>query len=158
MRKRIISQNLDRPSGSEKEWLNLDEIASAEVTSEDTNFPIESAFTMAKGSRGWRAAEAGQQTIRIIFDYPQAIRRIRLEFSEPACERSQEFALKWSDRAAGPFREIVRQQWNFSPQGSSIEVEDYQVRLQNVSVLELAIRPELNQGQGIATLSRWSIA
>jgi hypothetical protein len=158
MRKKIVSPTPSQPSRSEEEWLKLDEIASAEVTSEDPNFPIDSALTMAGESRGWRAAEAGKQTIRIIFDQPQAIRRIRLEFSETECERTQEFTLKWSGETAGPFREIVRQQWNFSPGGSSTEAEDYQVRLPNVAVLELTIRPELDQGKGIATLARWSIA
>jgi outer membrane receptor protein involved in Fe transport len=41
----------------------------------------------------------------------------------------------------GPEKEIVRQQWNFSPAGSTTEIEDYAVDLDGVSVLELAIQP-----------------
>jgi hypothetical protein len=59
---------------------------------------------------------------------------------------------------AGPSSEIVRQQWNFNPQGSTSQIEDYQVNLSNVAVLELRIRPELNAGRGIASLARWRIA
>jgi outer membrane receptor protein involved in Fe transport len=41
----------------------------------------------------------------------------------------------------GPEKKIVRQQWNFSPAGSTTEIEDYAVDLDGVSVLELAIQP-----------------
>jgi hypothetical protein len=34
----------------------------------------------------------------------------------------------------------MRQQWNLSPAGSTIEIEDYQVGLDDISVLELANR------------------
>jgi hypothetical protein len=43
------------------------------------------------------------------------------------------------------FREIVRQQWSFYPQGSTTEIEDYQVNLDSVSVLELALKPDLTR-------------
>jgi len=105
-----------------------EEVARVEVTSDDPNFPIEVALTTGEGS-GWRAAEKDEQIIRIVFDNQRTQRRIRLEFSETEIERTQEFTLRWSSEAAGPFREIVRQQWNFSPQGSTSEVEDYQVQL-----------------------------
>jgi hypothetical protein len=155
MRKRIInSRAITQPSGAAGEWLELDKVATAEVTSEDPDFPIESALVSGKG---WRAAQNGQQTIRLIFDKPQAVHRIRLEFSEAEFERTQEFTLKWSNNVDGPFIEIVRQQWNFSPQGSTSEVEDYPVQLQSVAVLELTIRPSLDQGSGVASLSRWLV-
>ena len=37
--------------------------------------------------------------------------------------------------------EVVRQQWNFSPAGSTTEAEHYFIDLDSVSVLELALRP-----------------
>jgi hypothetical protein len=40
------------------------------------------------------------------------------------------------------FREIVRQQWNFSSHSSIREVEEYQVELSDVTVLELVIVPD----------------
>jgi hypothetical protein len=107
---------------------------------------------------GWRAAEKGKQIIRIVFDNPRTLRRIRLEFSETEIERTQEFTLRWSDEAAGPFKEIVRQLWNFSPQGSTSEVEDYQVQLKNLSVLELTLKPDLTPDNAFATLARCRVA
>jgi hypothetical protein len=53
--------------------------------------------------------------------------------------------------------EIVRQQWNFSPAGSTTEMEDYVVDLEAVSVLELAIQPDLSRRQAVATLASWRL-
>ena len=50
-------------------WLDLDQIAHVAVTSEDPQFPIESAFI--PGASGWRAGGRGEQTIRLTFDPPQ---------------------------------------------------------------------------------------
>jgi hypothetical protein len=138
----------------EQEWLNLEEMAKVEVTSEDPRFPLESALVSRKGS-GWRAAQRGKQLIRIMFDKPTRLRRIRLEFSETEIARTQEFTLQWSAEPEGPFTEIVRQQWSFSPQGSTSETEDYQVNLDSVSVLELALKPDLTPANACATLASW---
>ena len=58
----------------------------------------------------------------------------------------------------GHSQEIVRQQWNFSPAGSTSEVEEYQTDLDGVAVLELAIQPDLEGGGARATLAEWRIA
>jgi hypothetical protein len=155
MRKSIIDPATTHPEQrSEQEWLDLEQVAKVEVTSEDANFPIESALASAKGS-GWRATGKGKQIIRIIFDKPRPLRRIRLEFAEPEMERTQEFTLRWSAEPGGPFREIVRQQWTFSPNGSTSEVEDYQVDLDNVRALELELKPDLAPEKALATLVKW---
>jgi hypothetical protein len=157
MRKKLINSDTMRPHAQE-EWLDLEEIARVEVTSEDPNFPIEAALASGAGS-GWRAATKGTQIIRIVLDNPRTLLRwIRLEFSETEIERTQEFTLRWSDEPAGSFREIVRQQWNFSPQGSTSEVEDYQVQLKNLSILELTLKPDLTPNNAFATLARCRVA
>ncbi len=121
-----------------------------EVTSEENGYPIESAL-LEEENRGWRAANAGPQTIRLIFDEPQRLRRIRLVFEDSENARTQEFVLRWS-RDGHSFREIVRQQWNFSPPGSVQEIEDYAVELSDVTVLELVIVPDKNCGAARASL------
>jgi hypothetical protein len=141
VRKTVIDPATDRSdSRNEQVWLDLEEMAKVEVTSEDPGFPVESALVSGRG-RGWRAAQKGKQTIRIIFDKPTRLRRIRLDFSETEISRTQEFSLQWAAELGGPFREVVRQQWSFSPQGSTTETEDYQVNLDNVSILALEINP-----------------
>jgi hypothetical protein len=158
MRKKLIgSGNATTPrSNAQPEWLDIEEIGAVEVTSEDPDFPIESALTGTEGS-GWRAAQPGKQLIRMVFDNPMPLHRIRLEFSDKEVERTQEFTLKWSQQG-GPLREIVRQQWNFSPTGATAEVEDYRVELDGVSVLELALVPDLSGGNARATLAAWRVA
>ena len=158
MRKKVIhSDTINRCPRSEGEWLDLEEIARVEVTSEDPHFPIEFALA-AGGGPGWRAAEEGEQIIRIVFDTARTLRRIRLEFSETEIERTQEFTLRWSAEIDGPFTEIVRQQWNFSPQGSTREVEDYQVQLENLSTLELTLKPDLAANHAFASLAKCCVA
>ena len=153
MRKRIVGSDSVRRAGeSDQGWLDLDQIATVEVTSEDPSFPIESAFR-ANGGPGWRASQKGEQRIRIIFDEPMSLSRIQLRFQESESERTQEFTLRWSSAAGGPPKELVRQQWNFSPAGATTEVEDYTVDLNGVAVLELVIQPDLGRREAVASLA-----
>jgi hypothetical protein len=122
-----------------------------EVTSEDSDFPAESAF-VSRDARGWRAAAPGSQTIRLIFDQPQGLRCISLVFEEKDIARTQEFVLRWSPDGGGSVKEIVRQQWNFSPPESTREVEEYHVELSSVTTLELVIKPNIGGGVARASL------
>jgi len=61
--------------------------------------------------------------------------------------------LRWSPDG-DTFDDIVRQQWNFSPQGATSEVEDVRVDLGGVTVLELAITPDIGGGDAPASLAR----
>ena len=72
-----------------------------------------------------------------------------------ACKR---FTVRWSSSEGGKPKEIVRQQWNFSPAGSTSEVEDYEVDLNGVSELELVITPDLTHHEASATLAAWRVA
>ena len=151
MRKRLITPRPEtvRPRG--EGWLDVERAAIVEITSEDRNFPVESAF-VSKEAQGWRAAMAGTQTIRLIFDQPQRLKQISLVFEEKEIPRMQEFVLRWSSDGGSSFREIVRQQWNFSPPETIREVEQYQVELSNVTVLELTVVPNTSGGSARASL------
>jgi hypothetical protein len=156
MRKRILNTHpVAAAPESHAGWRDLTQIATVEVTSEDPRFPIESAFN--NGEPGWRAGQTGDQQIRLIFDEPVSMRRIHLRFEEPASERTQEFILRWSAARGGRGTEIVRQQWNFSPEGSTTEVEDYAVDLESLSVLELAICPDINRREAVASLAAFLV-
>jgi hypothetical protein len=158
VRKRIVSSvQTAAASPPGVHWMDLGQIATVEVTSEDPDFPIESVFTTA-GGPGWRASQKGEQQIRLIFDQALAVRRIQLHFLEPARDRLQEFTLRWLTADGGPPREIVRQQWNFNPAGSTSEFEDYEVNLEGVSALELVVKPDLTNNQALASLAAWRVA
>jgi F5/8 type C domain-containing protein len=138
-------------------WLDLNQSTSVEVSSEDENYPLESALP-GDEKTGWRAADPGTQTIRLIFDSPQNLRRIFLAFEDNEAFRMQEFVLRWSSRVGQPFREIVRQQWNFTSPGAVREIEDYALDLANVGVLELVIVPDKSGGEACASLVKMRIA
>lgn len=157
MRKRIITPAQQEIVDSDQEWLNIERIVEVEITSEDTAHPIEFALLPGQLS-GWRATEAGKQTIRLLFTHPQRLRRIYLNFMEPHAERTQEYVLRWSPDGGQSFHEIVRQQWNFSPQGETSETEDHHVDLPAVTVLELSIIPDINGGRAIASLEQLRLA
>ena len=116
MIKRIIGQDIQHLPAPNQDWLNLDVLVQVEVTSEDAAHPIESAL-LPGNDAGWRAAESGPQTVRLLFDQPQRIRRIQLKFHEDEFERTQQFVLRWSSNGGASYLEIVRQQYNFSPPG-----------------------------------------
>jgi hypothetical protein len=155
MRKRIINQGDFKQN--EQNWINIARLAQVEITSEDSAYPIESALTSGD-SKGWRAAQPGKQTIRILFDEPQRIDRIHLQFDEDTQTRTHEFAILWSSVGEQSYHEILRQQFTFSPPGTTREAEDYVVNLDEVSVLELRIMPDISGGSAHASLSKLQVA
>jgi hypothetical protein len=160
MRKEIVGQKtVAAEAQAAAEWLDLTSIARVQLTSEDPAFPIENALSTnpTLNELGWRATSPGTQTITLLFDTPQHIRRIVLHFVEPTTERSQEFLLRYSS-ARETNREVVRQQWTFTPNGSHEEIEDYSVELESVTKLELVIDPDRGPRHSMATLNTLRIA
>ena len=148
--------NYDLEQPEELSWLDVKRLARLEATSEDSRYPVESAFE--EDGEGWRAAEVGKQSIKLVFDEPQRIQRIRLCFLELDAERTQEFTLHWSTDHIAPLRPLVRRQWNFSPTGSIAQIEEYEVDLDGVRTLQLIVSPEIKSIPAIATLISWRLA
>lgn len=65
----------------------------------------------------------------------------------------QEFVLRWAPEVGGPYNEVVRQQYNFSPAGAVRETENYGVELEGVAALELEITPDISGGDARASLA-----
>jgi F5/8 type C domain len=151
MRKRLITPIPKDAPHLDEGWLDLDSAATVEVTSEAKEYPVESALVSGE-SQGWRAADSGSQTIRLIFNEPQKLTRISLVFEESETDRTQEFVLRWSPDGGRSFREIVRQQWNFSRPNTTREIEEYHIQLSDVTVLELVIVPDISHGAAHASL------
>ncbi len=138
-----------------RQWRNLDEDVEVELTSEDPEMPVEGAL-LKEGRGGWRAAGPGRQTISLTWPAPIPISRIRLVFEEHSRERTQEFVVRASTSSGQ--REIVRQQFTFSPPGTAVECEEYAIQLDGVSQLELVIIPAIDDDNAVATLREWRIA
>jgi len=156
MRKRITSHRQQESPSANTSWLDLEALARVEVTSEDAAHPIESAL-LTVGAIGWRAESPGEQTVRLLFEAPQRLRRIRLLFREEKEARTQEFVLRWSPTTESSWRDVVRQQYHFSPLGATEEIEEYQVALEDVAALELTIIPNLSGGS-YASLAQLRLA
>ncbi len=156
MRKRIIDQGTPGVVPLYEDWLDLESLAQAEVTSEDASHPIESAL---KGlGSGWRASEPGQQTVRLLFDKPLPIKRVHLVFKENEQQRTHEFLLRWSSDGGRSYREIVRQQYNFSAPDNTREIEDYEVDLVGLTVLEISIVPDISGESAWASIVEFRLA
>jgi hypothetical protein len=157
MRKQIISESLHAKDTSHPHWLDLEALADVEITSENSDYPIEAALLPRMG-QGWRAADPGTQTIRLLFIQPQQINRIQLSFQESTANRTQEYCLRWSQDHGKSYMEITRQQWNFSQDGSTNELEDHAVELDGVTVIELTITPDISGQANFASLDKLRVA
>ena len=82
MRKRLITPSPKDAPDPDEGWLDLDRAGVVEVTSEEKEYPVETAL-VAGEMRGWRAAESGTQTIRLIFDEPQKSNASRSSSRKP---------------------------------------------------------------------------
>jgi len=157
MRKCLITPARQSDRHSDRGYLVLDEVASVEVTSEAEDFPVEGALT-GGGQQGWQADAPGSQTIRLRFDTAQTIHFIRLVFREEKSARTQEFVLRWLPAQGADWKDIVRQQWNFSPPHTVVECEEYSVDLGSVAALELTINPDISRVGVLASLERWQLS
>ncbi len=152
MRKRVIGAE----TAGDQTWLDLEQVAEVEITSEDPDHPIERALQAGEGP--WRASTPGEQVIRFLFPEPVDLRSIDLRIDEDGEPRTQEFVLRWSNDRGHAYQEIVRQQYTFSPPGTTREVEQYAVDLHGVTALELRILPQVSGGAARASLSRIRLA
>lgn len=157
MRKRILNQESQDVSPAGHSWLNVEQLAQVEVTSENSAHPVEAALMPGTGL-AWRASQPGKQIIRLLFDEPQQLKHIHLVFDEHKQERTQEIVLFWSADSGQSYQEVVRQQYNFSPPTTTREVEDYKVNLVGVTTLELRIVPDINRGSAVASLTQLRLA
>ncbi len=156
MRKRIVPIEQAPKPEDEDDWLDLGVLAVVEVSSENPEHPIESALLPGHES-GWRAGTPGRQLIKLLFSPARKITRIQLHFEESSVSRRQEYALRWSPELERPCRDIVRQQWNFSPDGATVEIEDHRVDLPSAAIIELIIDPGADGETAFATMQRMRI-
>ncbi len=158
MRKRIINEAApSKATETHGDWLDLEAVADVELSSENPEHPIENALLPGRVA-GWRAATPGKQTIRLRFQTPQHLERIWLQFEETEQARTQEFLLRWSPDDGRSVREIVRQQWNFSPEGAPVEREDIALDAAGATWLELVIIPDIQGGDALASLAQLRVA
>jgi len=154
LRKRIVNPAYAPAAGHDQAALDITAIATVVVTSEDPAHPIDNVFNNRhEGTSGWVAADNGEQCLILDFDQPQTIRQIALEIEEPEVERTQELTISISSDGGRTYRELIRQEYNFSPSGTTCERETWSVSAERVSHLRLQIKPDKGGKPCRATLT-----
>jgi hypothetical protein len=143
LRKQVIKTAAATPVTTPGE-IDIAAVATVQVTSEASDHPVDHAFDGSRGPGGtrWIAGEPGDQTLILVFDAPQSIRRVVLEVEEPEVARTQEIQLAVSVDGGRTYRELLRQEFNFSPPGTTFEREDWAVTAEGVTHLRLWIKPD----------------
>jgi hypothetical protein len=136
------------------------EVATVQVTSEQVDHPIDSVFDDRRGPGGsrWIADGPGEQTLVLVFDAPQAIRIVSLEVEEPSVSRTQELSVAVSSDGGRSYRELMRQEFTFSPPGTTFEREVWSVAADGVTHLRIDVKPDKGGRIGQATLTSLSLA
>lgn len=129
--------------------------ATIAYSSEDPAHPVEYMFDGRSGAGATRWMSARLDAVEHIvleFDQPQAISRLVYEVEETNRERTQEVRVEISEDGGRSYRQILVQEYNFSPSGAAYQREEQRFNLMRVSHLCLTIVPNKN-GSGTATLT-----
>src|SRR6516165_1589030 len=123
MLRKQVSKAISSAPMRTSDAIDIAAVATVLVTSEEPDHPIDHAFDDRRGPGGsrWIAGEPGEQTVILAFDSPQAIHRVALEVEEPEEVRTQELQLEISTDGGRTYREVLRQEYNFSPTGTTYE-------------------------------------
>lgn len=154
LRKQILTA-LPQASVSQRKTIDIVATATVLLTSEAAGYPIDNIFTAQRGpgASRWVAAEPGEQTLILAFDTPQTIQKIILEIEEREVSRTQELQVAVSHDSGQTYRELLRQEYHFSPPGTTFEHEEWTVRAEGVTHLRLWIKPDKGGKPCRATLT-----
>jgi hypothetical protein len=153
LRKQILTTRTMSGRGAAE--MDIAAVATVLVSSEDPRHPIDYAFDGQRGAGAsrWIAAQSGEQTLILAFDAPQTVRKILVEVGEREISRTQELAISISQDGGQTYRELMRQEYNFSPPGTTLEHEEWSIKADAISHLQLRIKPNKGGQAGRATLT-----
>lgn len=138
--------------------LDVGAIATVLVSSEAAHHPVEHMFD-GRGDTSWLAEDAGEQTLTLAFDAPQALNRVALTIEERRERRLQELDLSVSTDGGQAWRELVRQEFHFSPDGATVEREEWRLPPGVLAThLRLRIRPDKGGGACRATVTSLALS
>jgi hypothetical protein len=124
-------------------------------SSEDPDHPLEHLIDghFGRGATQW-ASGRPNATERIVleFDQPQRISRLIYEVEECWQERTQEVRVEVSADDGRTYRQVLAQDYTFSPQGATFQHEDLQLDLPAITHMKLTIVPNKG-GSGVATVT-----
>ena len=124
-------------------------------TSDDPGHPIENLIDGRNGRGGtfWAGAKPNTtERIVVEFDQPQSISCMIYEVEESSCERTQEVRVEVSSDGARTYRQVLVQEYTFSPAGATFQREEQHLNLPSITHLRLTIVPD-KHGSGQAKLN-----
>ena len=135
--------------------LPLLSLAEVQASSEAEAHPILLAFDEGHGPGAtyWKAKDAGEQTITVTFREPCRLAQVTMEVEEREVARTQEVQLAVSTDGGLTYRELIRQEFNFSPDGATWEKETWNVPENPVTHVKLVIKPDKGRTDCYATLT-----
>jgi hypothetical protein len=133
-----------------EDWLNVEELTEVAITSEDPAQPNESALLPGEVS-GWRAAGLESRRSGVYSPIRNGCGGSGLASWSPVLSAPKSIFCAGGQA----FREIVRQQWNFSPLGAASETDDYHIELPGVPVHELNIIPDIGGDRHLLLWNRY---
>jgi F5/8 type C domain len=154
LRKRPLEAEAAASGGAAGE-IDIAGCATLGYSSEQPDHPVEHLLDGNSGPGATRWISARPDTIEHIlveFDRPQAISRLLYEVEEAERERTQEVRVEVSEDGGRAYRQILVQEYTFSPRGATYQREEQRFNLSRVSQLRLTIVPNKN-GSGTATLT-----
>ncbi len=159
LRKQIIKELPRAEAASKADAKDIASIATVLVTSELPDHPVDHLFDARDGRGGtrWVAAADGEQAVIVAFDTPQAIREVSLEVEELDTSRTQALVLSLSRDGGRTYREVLRQEFTFSPPGTTFERESWTVPAEGVTHVRVVIQPDKGNAPRRATLTSLTI-
>jgi hypothetical protein len=154
LRKRALLQD-SAATGDYAGQIDLARNAVFASSSEDPAHPLEHLVDRYLGPGGTRWASARPdvtEQIVLEFDQPRRIGRLVYEVEECVQERTQQVRVEVSTDGGRGYRQILAQDYNFSPRGATFQHEDLRLDLDGVTHLRLTIVPNKG-GSGVATLT-----
>ena len=124
-------------------------------SSEDPDHPVEHLIDghCGRGSTRWTSARPNE-TERIVleFDRPERISCLVYEVEECLQERTQEVRVEVSTDHGRSHRQVLVQEYVFSPHGATFQHEELRLDLPAITHLSLTIVPN-KSGSGVASLT-----
>jgi hypothetical protein len=158
LRKRLMSEQSSTPPERSGE-IDIATHATLGYSSEDPDHPLEHLIDghCGPGATRWASARPNAtERILLEFDHPQGISRLVYEVEEGRQERTQEVRVEVSSDHGRTYRQVVAQEYTFSPQGATFQLEDLRLDLPAITHLSLTIVPNKG-GSGVATLTSFRL-
>lgn len=154
MRKRQIDELGPAAAPAEGE-IDCTHAASISYTSEEKGHPIDCLFDghCGPGAPRWLSGRADSvERLVLAFDEPTSISRLMYEVEETECPRTQEIRLEVSHDHEHTYRQVLVQEYAFSPRGATFQKEDVRMEAQRVTHLRIVVVPN-KSGSGRASLT-----